>query len=41
MFKVFLIDHRMQWDMLKKHCDQNIGPLNHALKRFPSLEMIF
>jgi hypothetical protein len=30
MSKVFLIDVAMQWDMLKKHCDRNIGPLYHA-----------
>jgi hypothetical protein len=30
MSKVFLIDIAMQWGMLKKHCDQNIGPLYHA-----------
>jgi hypothetical protein len=30
MSKVFLIDLTMQWGMLKKHCDQNIGPLKHA-----------
>jgi hypothetical protein len=30
MFKVFLIDLAMQWGMLKKHCDRNIGPLYHA-----------
>jgi hypothetical protein len=27
MSKVFLIDLEMQRGMLKKHCDQNIGPL--------------
>jgi hypothetical protein len=30
MSKVFLIDLAMQWGMLKKQCDQNIGPLYHA-----------
>jgi hypothetical protein len=30
MSKVFLIDIAMQWGMLKKHCDRNIGPLYHA-----------
>jgi hypothetical protein len=30
MSKVFLIDLTMQWGMLKKHCDRNIGPLHHA-----------
>jgi hypothetical protein len=33
MSKVFLIDLAMQWSMLKKHCDRNIGPLNHAFTR--------
>jgi hypothetical protein len=30
MSKVFLIDVAMQWGMLKKHCDRNIGPLYHV-----------
>jgi hypothetical protein len=30
MSKVFLIDLTMQWGMLKKHYDRNIGPLYHA-----------
>jgi hypothetical protein len=30
MSKVFLIDVAMQWGMLKKHYDRNIGPLYHA-----------
>jgi hypothetical protein len=30
MYKVFLIKVAMQWAMLKKHCDRNIGPLYHA-----------
>jgi hypothetical protein len=30
MPKVFLIDLTMQWGMLKKHYDQNIGSLYHA-----------
>jgi hypothetical protein len=29
MSKVFLIDFTMQGGMVKKHCDQNIGPLYH------------
>jgi hypothetical protein len=30
MSKLFLIDLTIQWGMLKKHCDRNIGPLYHA-----------
>ena len=42
MSKVFLIDLTMQWSMLKKHCDQNIGPLNHAFTlQSLSLESIY
>jgi hypothetical protein len=30
MSKIFLTDLTMQWGMLKKQCDRNIGPLYHA-----------
>jgi hypothetical protein len=36
MSKVFFIDVAMQWGMLKKHCDRNIGPLYHAFTHWPT-----
>jgi hypothetical protein len=40
MSKVFLIDLTMQWGMLKKHCDRNIGPLYHVFTLFLHQELL-
>jgi hypothetical protein len=39
MYKVFIINLTMQWGMLKKHYDRNIGPLYHAFTLSTTLNL--